>query len=51
MKMNVGSNDIVDVIKEFFIIVKEFEKINYGDDWKHQLINVVELVSNCNYVC
>ncbi len=49
--MNVGSNVIVDVIKELFISVKEFEKLNYGDDWKDQLINVVELVANCNYVC
>jgi hypothetical protein len=32
MKMNVGSNVIVDVIKELFISVKEFEKLNYGDD-------------------
>jgi hypothetical protein len=27
MKMNVGSNVIIDVIKEFSISVKEFEKI------------------------
>jgi hypothetical protein len=32
MKMNVGSIVIVDVIKEFSISVKEFEKLNYGDD-------------------
>jgi hypothetical protein len=31
MKMIVGSNVIVHVIKEFFINVKEFEKLDYGD--------------------
>ncbi len=48
--MNVGSNVILDVIKKFSINVKEFEKLNYGDDWKDQLRNVVELIANCNYV-
>ncbi len=51
MKMDVGSNAIVDVIKGFSIGVIPNWKTQDGDDWKDQFTNVTKLITNYNYVC
>ncbi len=51
MKIDVGSSAIVDVIKEFSIVVNPNWKTQDGNDWKDQFTNVTKLITNYNYVC